>query len=143
MNNIVYCFLILGAAILGACSPAKDINSQPSTTTKQQSDASIKTDSRPEINTPTVSINTLLDDENQCKVEIQSYKDEGTLVFNSREIDYLMRGDIIDAPISLVTKKDGTTVWFLPTALQQNGKIYLSHTVVRGCLLYTSPSPRD
>ena len=134
MNNIVYCFLILGAAILGACSPAKDINSQPSTTTKQQSDASIKTDSRPEINTPTVSINTLLDDENQCKVEIQSYKDEGTLVFNSREIDYLMRGDIIDAPISLVTKKDGTTVWFLPTALQQNGKIYLSHTVVRGDL---------
>lgn len=70
----------------------------------------------------------------QCKIGMQDYQDEGTLVLNSREIDYLMRGDIIDAPVSLVTKKDGTAVWFLPTALQQNGKIYLSHTVVRGDL---------
>lgn len=72
--------------------------------------------------------------EQQCKIEMQDYQDEGTLVLNSREIDYLMRGDIIDAPVSLVTKEDGTAVWFLPTALQQNGKIYLSHTVVRGDL---------
>ena len=77
---------------------------------------------------------TIATSNDQCRIKMQDYRDEGTLVLNDRKIDFLMRGDIIDAPISLVTKKDGTRVWILPTALQQNGKIYLSHTIVRGDL---------
>jgi len=73
-------------------------------------------------------------DSRVCEFDVQHYEDEGTLVLNTREIDYLMRGDIIDAPVSLATKSNGARVWILPTALQQNGKIYLSHTVVEGDL---------
>lgn len=69
-----------------------------------------------------------------CEIAIQDYNDKDVLVLNRTEIDYLMQGDIIDAPISLATKTDGKRVWILPTALQQNGDIYLSHTFVIGDL---------
>jgi len=72
--------------------------------------------------------------EGLCELNVQHYEDEGTLVLNRREIDFLMRGDIIDAPISVASKSDNSKVWFLPTAMQQNSEIYLSHTIVQGDL---------
>lgn len=66
------------------------------------------------------------------KFSIQDHKEAGTIVLDSALIDQLTRGNIIDAPITLL--RESPPVWILPTAMQQNGKIYLSHTLLKGYL---------
>lgn len=66
------------------------------------------------------------------KLTIQNYEDPGTVLLNRDEIDALTRGNIIDAPITRL--KQNPDVWLLPTAMQQNGDVFLSHTLVRGDL---------
>jgi len=66
------------------------------------------------------------------KISIQDYNDSGTVLLDRDRIDQLTRGNIIDAPITCV--KTDPSVWLLPTAMQQNGDVFLSHTLVRGDL---------
>ena len=64
------------------------------------------------------------------KISIQNHSDAGTVILDAPLIDQLTRGNIIDAPITLL--REDPAIWILPTAMQQNGKIYLSHTLVKG-----------
>lgn len=64
------------------------------------------------------------------KFSIQSHEDPNTVILDASLIDQLTRGNIIDAPITLL--RQDPPVWILPTAMQQNGDIFLSHTFVKG-----------
>lgn len=66
------------------------------------------------------------------KISIQNYAEPGTVVLDAPLIDQLTRGNIIDAPITLL--REDPPIWLLPTAMQQNGDIYLSHTLLKGYL---------
>lgn len=66
------------------------------------------------------------------KISIQDHTEPGTVVLDASFIDQLTRGKIIDAPVTLL--REDPPVWILPTAMQQNGKIFLSHTFLKGYL---------
>lgn len=57
--------------------------------------------------------------------------DEAEIVLSTRDINKLTRGDIIDAPISTYLFNN-EVYWILPTAMQQNSMVYLSHTILKG-----------
>ena len=66
------------------------------------------------------------------EISIQDEADPGTVILDRDAIDQLTRGKIIDAPITRL--KSNPDIWVLPTAMQQNGDIFLSHTLIRGDL---------
>ena len=74
------------------------------------------------------------DSHSVCRIDLQDYTEPKTKVLDRYEIDKIMRGDLIDAPITILKKESGKSVFILPTALQQAGGIYLAHTFVEGDL---------
>lgn len=66
------------------------------------------------------------------RISVQDHGEPGTVLLDRRAIEALTRGKIIDAPITRL-KRD-PDLWLLPTAMQQNGDVFLSHTLVRGDL---------
>ena len=66
------------------------------------------------------------------KISIEDYSDPSTVLLDRAAIEALTQGKIIDAPITRL--KRNPDLWLLPTAMQQNGDVFLSHTVVRGDL---------